>query len=69
MKHLRKEKLLPTVDHKIYSLRHSFQDRLTEIGVPDRIQVQLMGHRFKRTQYGQGASLEKKTRMVTENLF
>lgn len=50
-----------TANHTYYSLRHSFQDRLTEHNIPDRIQCQLMGHSFKskgRTQYGSGASLE-----------
>jgi len=53
--------LRPTLDHTFYSLRHSFQDRLTEKEIPDRIQCQLMGHSFRakgRQTYGRGASLE-----------
>ena len=69
MKHLKKQSLLPTKDHKLYSLRHSFQDRLTDAGVPDRIQVQLMGHKFNRVQYGQGASLEKKQEWLNKICF
>ncbi len=58
---LREKKLRPTLDHTLYSLRHSFQDRLTEHEIPDRIQCQLMGHSFKakgRVTYGKGASLK-----------
>lgn len=60
MKHLKSKKLLPTEDHTVYSLRHSFQDNLTAIGVPDRVQAQLMGHKFDRPEYGKGADLELK---------
>ncbi len=61
MQHLRAKKLLPTPEHKVYSLRHNFQDRLTNIGVPDRIQAQLMGHKFdSRPEYGSGGTLENK---------
>lgn len=47
-------------DVSLYSLRHSFQDRLTALNAPDRIQCQLMGHKFNRPEYGSGASLEQK---------
>lgn len=59
--------LKPTSKHTYYSFRHSFQDRLTECDIPDRIQCQLMGHSFKskgRTQYGSGASLEKLQKVI-----
>lgn len=60
-KHLKDKKLLPSKKHSAYSLRHSFQDRLTNADCPDRIQTDLMGHRFKdRVKYGEGGSLEKK---------
>ncbi|GAA3643696.1 hypothetical protein GCM10022397_30760 [Flavivirga jejuensis] len=58
---LLEKELRPTLDHTLYSLRHSFQDRLTAKEIPDRIQCQLMGHSFKakgRMRYGLGASLE-----------
>ncbi|OOQ57410.1 DUF6538 domain-containing protein [Mucilaginibacter pedocola] len=58
-KYLRENELLPSDRHSLYSLRHSFQDRLTNSDCPDRIQTDLMGHAFKgRTKYGTGASLE-----------
>ena len=59
MKHLRKHNLLPTEKHSVNSLRHSFQDRLTNFPFPERAQCQLMGHAFKaRTTYGDGAYLK-----------
>lgn len=59
-KYLRDKKLLPSENHSAYSLRHSFQDRLTNADVPDRTQVDLMGHQFDRQKYGAGPTLEKK---------
>lgn len=59
-KYLKHHKLLPTENHSVYSLRHSFQDRLTSVNAPDRVQAQLMGHKFNRPEYGKGASLELK---------
>lgn len=44
----------------MYSLRHSFQDRILSVNAPDRIQAELMGHKFNRPKYGDGGSLEQK---------
>lgn len=57
-KYLARRSLRPTRKHSLYSFRHSFQNRLNELELPDRIQCQLMGHKFKRPKYGDGASLE-----------
>ena len=59
-KYLRTHSLLPSVNHSVYSLRHSFQDRLTSVNTPDRVQAQLMGHKFARPEYGKGSTLELK---------
>lgn len=59
-KYLKENNLLPTAQHTVYSLRHSFQDRLLSVNAPDRIQADLMGHKFNRPAYGEGASLEQK---------
>ena len=59
-KYLRENKLLPSEKHSVYSLRHSFQDRLLALNVPDRLQADLMGHKFSRPYYGDGASLSQK---------
>lgn len=59
-KYLKENKMLPTAKHSTYSLRHSFQDRLTASKCIDRIQADLMGHKFSRETYGEGATLEDK---------
>lgn len=57
-KFLSKNDLRPTKKHSYYSFRHSFQDRLNALELPDRIQCQLMGHKFNHPKYGKGISLE-----------
>lgn len=59
-KFLRDHKLTPSKQHTVYSLRHSFQDRILSVNAPDRVQAELMGHKFNRPKYGNGASLEQK---------
>jgi integrase len=57
-KFMRGNGLLETEGHSLYSLRHSFEDRMLAAGVDDRIRRDLFGHRLTRERYGQGASLE-----------
>lgn len=57
-KGLKRRGLLPTDQHKAYSLRHSLSDRLLNAGCPDRIKDQLMGHAEDGTPYGEGLWLE-----------
>jgi integrase len=52
-KSLRRRGLLPTPKHSLYSFRHFFQERLNAAAVPDRIQAELMGHKFGRPSYGE----------------
>lgn len=59
-KYLRENKIMPSERHTVYSLRHSFQDRLLAVNTPDRIQADLMGHKFSRPRYGEGATLQHK---------
>lgn len=59
-KFLRENNLLPSDMHSVYSLRHSFQDRLLSENTPDRIQANLMGHKFQRPTYGNGPTLAHK---------
>jgi len=59
-KYLKDNDLLPSNQYTVYSLRHSFQDRLLAANAPDRVQADLMGHKFQRPAYGKGASLEQK---------
>jgi len=59
-KYLREHNLLPSENHTVNSLRHSFQDRLLAANAPDRVQADLMGHKFERPRYGEGATLRHK---------
>tara|TARA_R110000787_G_scaffold274658_2_gene382670 strand:- start:7519 stop:8895 length:1377 start_codon:yes stop_codon:yes gene_type:complete len=57
MKAFKQRDLLPTKDHVIYSLRHSFEDRMLEGGLDYGLRCALMGHKNNRPEYGQGGSL------------
>lgn len=59
-KYLRENGLMPSDRHSLYSLRHSFEDRLTAVEPPDKVQAALMGHKYVRPKYGHGPSLEQK---------
>lgn len=50
--------LRPTPGHTVYSLRHTFKDRLIALEVPPRIQDELMGHALGEIEYGAGSTLE-----------
>ncbi|GAA6159154.1 tyrosine-type recombinase/integrase [Ruegeria sp. HU-ET01832] len=63
-KFLRENGLLETPDHTMYSLRHSFEDRMIAAEVDDRIRRDLFGHTLNHQRYGQGATLEHKARIL-----
>lgn len=54
----------PTSAHSLYSLRHTFEDRLTAIEAPEKVIAALMGHKYQRPKYGSGPSLEQKRRWL-----
>lgn len=58
-KYLRENGLLESDQHSLYSLRHSFEDRMLDKDIPERIRRDLFGHALTREQYGLGATLEK----------
>lgn len=64
-KFLRENELLPSVGHSLYSLRHSFQDRLNDVQAPERMQADLMGHKFDREKYGRGHTLGAIRKVLT----
>ncbi len=68
-KWFRDNDVLPTPSQSLYSLRHCFQDRLISVEAPDRIQAELMGHKFHRPRYGAGASLEQKQKWLERIAF
>jgi hypothetical protein len=57
-KYLMNNNLRPTKDHTVYSLRHSFKDRLIAAEAPDSLIESLMGYKTYRPKYGKGPSLE-----------
>lgn len=57
-KFFREHKLFPTAQHKIYSFRHSFEDRMKEAGLDEELRRLLMGHTIDRPTYGSGGGLE-----------
>ncbi|MEQ8829523.1 MAG: integrase [Alphaproteobacteria bacterium] len=59
-KFLRAHGMLPSDQHTLNSLRHSFEDRLTAVEPPDKVQAALMGHKYHRPRYGAGPSLAQK---------
>ena len=58
-KYLLTNGLRETPEHRLYSLRHSFEDRMLDAGVDDRVRRDVFGHRLTRERYGKGASLER----------
>jgi integrase len=56
--------LRPTKDHSVYSLRHSFKDRLVAAEAPDSLIDSLMGHKTYKPKYGKGPSLELKLKFL-----
>lgn len=61
--------LRPTKDHSAYSLRHTFKDRLRDhgnVGAPEEIIDELMGHRKPGVNYGRGHKLETKHRILSD---
>lgn len=59
-KYLRENKLRPSPSNTLYSLRHTFKDRLRDIGAPEEIIDELMGHKTRGPKYGRGHLLESK---------
>ena len=68
-KFLRENGLAETPQHTMYSLRHSFEDRMLAASVDDRIRRDLFGHRLDRERYGKGATLEHLQRVVQAIAF
>lgn len=57
---MRNRGLLPSDDHSLYSLCHTFEDRLTAVEAPEKVIDALMGHKWIRPKYGAGPSLAQK---------
>ena len=68
-KYLLENALRPTKNHTVYSLRHSFKDRLVAAEAPDSLIDSLMGHKTYKPKYGKGPSLELKLKYLQQIAF
>ncbi|SEL59317.1 Phage integrase family protein [Roseivivax marinus] len=68
-RYLRGHGLMESDRHVMYSLRHSFEDRLLRAGIDDRIRSDLMGHTSHRQKYGDGGGLEFKAKALQKIAF
>ncbi|MBB5353696.1 integrase [Haloferula luteola] len=59
-KYFRENGLRPTPRHTLYSLRHTFKDRLRDAEAPEEIIDELMGHKKPGPRYGRGRKLDQK---------
>ncbi|WP_397543499.1 tyrosine-type recombinase/integrase [Roseovarius salis] len=56
-KYLRENGLMETPQHTLYCLRHSFEDRMLEAGIDERLRRDFLGHALERERYGSGGDL------------
>ena len=68
-KFLRVNGLKPTPEHTLYSLRHTFKDRLRDAGAPEEVIDELMGHRKIGPKYGRGHLLTTKHQWLQRIAF
>jgi len=57
-KHFSKHELFPTDKHTVYSLRHSFEDRMKNARLDEELRRMLMGHSIDRPKYGEGGDMK-----------
>jgi hypothetical protein len=55
--YLEENALLPTPDHTIYGLRHTFEDRMKRANIDYEVRMGLFGHTVSRPNYGSGGGL------------
>ncbi|TFV34582.1 molecular chaperone [Bradyrhizobium frederickii] len=63
-KFLEEHKLRESEQHVLYSLRHSFKDRLRAAEAPDELTDELMGHDTHKPKYGDGHGLDLKLKYL-----
>ncbi len=68
-KYLRENNLKPTPKHTLYSLRHTFKDRLRDVQAPEEVIDELMGHKKAGPKYGRGHLLETKYEWLQKIAF
>lgn len=68
-KFLRASGLMESDQHVMYSLRHSFEDRMLRAGIDERVRRELMGHSLGRQKYGQAGGLAFKVAELSRMAF
>lgn len=68
-KFLKQHSLVPSDKHSLYSLRHTFKDRLRDSTKDAELRDELMGHSNKRPHYGRGYKLDDKYQLLKEIAF
>ena len=68
-KYLNANGLKPSPKHSLYSLRHTFKDRLRDAGAPEEVIDELMGHKKAGPKYGRGHTLETKEKWLKKIAF
>lgn len=63
---LASKELRPSSKHTVYSLRHTFKDRLRDAEAPEEIIDGLMGHKKSGPKYGRGHKLETKHKWLSK---
>lgn len=56
---LRSRGMKLSAGHTLYSLRHTFEDRLQRVRAPEKVIATLMGHKWYRPPYGLGPQLDE----------
>lgn len=57
-KYLRENDLVPTKKHTLYSVRHTFEDRMIQGGIGDDMRRFFFGHKIDRAKYGSAGGLK-----------
>jgi integrase len=68
-KYLSKNGLRETPRHSLYSLRHSFEDRMLRAGFDESLRIALFGHKSERPLYGDAGGLEWKRDQLLKIAF
>lgn len=68
-KYLSKNGLRETPKHSLYSLRHSFEDRMLRAGFDESLRIALFGHKSDRPVYGDAGGLKWKRDQLLKIAF
>lgn len=64
-KYFRENGLFEREGQTIYSMRHTFKNRMIEAGIDEEMRDMLMGHASSRPEYGDGGGIVHKSKLLT----